>query len=89
MVPRLEPRFKLERGHSTELPISRRVSFRLPIWMGEGRSQRAIFVPMRAVGEGDDLWRVEVVSWTLEPEAHRVQELLNAVAGRHSDERCG
>ena len=48
--------------------------------MGEGRSQRAIFVPMRAVGEGDDLWRVEVVLWTLEPEAHRVQELLNAVA---------
>src|ERR687897_1515640 len=59
---------------------SRAGSSRLPIWMGEGRSQRAIFVPMRAVGEGDDLWRVEVVLWTLEPEAHRVQELLNAVA---------
>ena len=59
---------------------SRAGSFRLPIWMREGRSQRAIFVPMRAVGEGDDLWRVEVVLWTLEPEAHQVQELLNAVA---------
>jgi hypothetical protein len=35
---------------------------------------------MRAVGVGDDLWRLEVVLCTLEPEAHRVQELLNAVA---------
>ena len=35
---------------------------------------------MRAVGEGHDLWRVEVVLWTREPPDDRVQELLNAVA---------
>jgi hypothetical protein len=35
---------------------------------------------MRAVGEGNDLWRVEVVLWAREPGAERVQEFLNAVA---------
>jgi hypothetical protein len=35
---------------------------------------------MRAVGEGHDLWRVEVVLWTREPSSDQVQELLNAVA---------
>lgn len=35
---------------------------------------------MRAVGEGNDLWRIEVVLWAREPGAERVQEFLNAVA---------
>jgi hypothetical protein len=35
---------------------------------------------MRAVGEGHDLWRVEVVLWTREPPDDHVQEILNAVA---------
>lgn len=35
---------------------------------------------VRAVGQGSDLWRVEVVLWAREPEADRVQALLDAVA---------
>lgn len=35
---------------------------------------------MRAVGEGRELWRVEIVLRAREPEADRLQELLNAVA---------
>jgi hypothetical protein len=35
---------------------------------------------MGAIGEGNDLWCVEVVLWVREPGADRVQELLNAVA---------
>ena len=35
---------------------------------------------MRVIGEGRELWRVEIVLWAGEPEAERVQELINAVA---------
>jgi hypothetical protein len=35
---------------------------------------------MRAVGEGNDLWRIEIVLWAREPGAERVQEFLSAVA---------
>lgn len=35
---------------------------------------------MRVVGEGGDLYRLEVVLWTREPDADRVEELLNAVS---------
>jgi hypothetical protein len=34
---------------------------------------------VRAVGDGSDLWRVEIVLWTHEPEADRAEELLRAV----------
>jgi hypothetical protein len=47
---------------------------------GRCRSQRATFGPVRVIGEGKDLWRVEVVLWAGEPEASRIGELLNAVA---------
>ena len=30
---------------------------------------------MRAVGERNDLWRVEILLWTREPDAHRFEEL--------------
>jgi hypothetical protein len=39
---------------------------------------------MRAVGEGHDLWRVEVVLRTREPGSAQVQELLHAVAASTS-----
>jgi hypothetical protein len=39
--------------------------------------------PMRAIGEGRELWRVEIVLWTREPEADQVQALER---GRGRDE---
>jgi hypothetical protein len=39
---------------------------------------------MRAVGQGHDLWRVEIVLWTREPGSDQVHELLNAVAAATS-----
>jgi hypothetical protein len=35
---------------------------------------------MRIIGEGTELWRVEVVLWMPAPEANKIRELLNAVA---------
>jgi hypothetical protein len=35
---------------------------------------------MRVIGEGKDLWRVEVVLWAGEPEVGRIRDLLDAVA---------
>lgn len=63
-----------------DLPISRPPSFCAGAWSGRCRSKRATCGPMRVIGEGKDLWRVEVVLWAGEPEASRIGELLNAVA---------
>jgi hypothetical protein len=50
--------------------------------------ERASLSVMRVVGEGSNLWRVEVVLWVHEPDVKTVAQLLDVVASvsSHVDE---